>query len=177
VTVSIDDMVSLGKMMMSSGLVEEGVWVQGAISQGKRCMGRVQWEGSFVNGLLHGHGTQTRAESRGDDELGSVFVGEWRTGSKVRGRETFSDGASFEGEFEGQLPIKGVMLTPCHAAGIVRQEGSFADGELHGDGCKMTFHDGSSWEGAWSSGKRHGRGRLTAADSRVTEVSVCSVLV
>ena len=86
-----------------------------------RCIaGRAQWEGSLVHGLLHGSGTQTRAESRGDDELGCVFVGEWRRGSKVRGRETFSDGASFEGEFDGQLPIMGVALTPCHAAGIVR---------------------------------------------------------
>ena len=56
-------------------------------------------------------------------------------------------------------------------------EVSFADGELHGDGCKMAFRDGFSWEGAWSSGKRHGKWRLTAADGHVTEVSVCSVLV
>jgi len=164
-------------MVRSNGLVEEGVWVQGAIAEGKRGLGRVQWEGRFVNGLLDGHGTQTRAESSGDDELGSVFVGEWMGGSKVRGRETFSDGASFDGEFDGQLPVRGVMLTPSHAAGIVRQEGTFEAGELHGDGCKMTFRDGSSWEGAWRSGKRHGKGRLNAANGRVNEVSACSVTV
>lgn len=131
--------------------------------------------------LPHGYGIMRYTDGR-------TYEGTWNQGHWYgRGRATFSNGDSYEGEYgkfdqrhgEGvyqwtdgrfyrgsfrndQRSGKGQYFWPDGAI----YEGDFLRGLRHGIGT-YRFRDGSFYSGSWSEGKFHGQGEMRWADGRV----------
>jgi hypothetical protein len=81
------------------------------------------------------------------------FEGSLPHGSGVM---TFASGTIHEGEFfAGQLQGRGRQIA---ASGVVIYEGSFLEGKRNGRGIER-FEDGSSYEGDFQDGQPHGKGK------------------
>ena len=82
-----------------------------------------------------------------------------------KGKWTYSDGSSYEGEMlDGEFHGKGKYTW---ASGDV-YEGDWVIGERNGKG-KFTFADGDIFEGYYVNGKRDGKGKYTFANGQVEE--------
>ncbi|TNV76602.1 hypothetical protein FGO68_gene8146 [Halteria grandinella] len=67
----------------------------------------------------------------------------------------------FEGQFEESKQISGTKY--IQGEGIY--EGEYKDNCRHGMG-KLTYFDGSSWQGVWNNAQKTGEGTYTYADGR-----------
>ena len=75
---------------------------------------------------------------------------------------TYEDGSIYKGEFkDGNPDGKGVMEWPNAKNGELRKyEGEFTNGTFNGKG-RAEFSDGSTYDGSWSKGNKHGYGVIT----------------
>ncbi len=100
-------------------------------------------EGEWLNGTLHGQGTNTYAN-------GDKYVGEYKDGNKNgQGTYTYANGDKYVGEYkDGNKNGQG---TYTHANGA-KFVGEFKDGKYHGQGIGITA-DGRRLEGIWENDK------------------------
>ncbi|KAL3942706.1 MAG: hypothetical protein SGBAC_003151 [Bacillariaceae sp.] len=120
-------------------------------------------EGRWYEGdWIHGRWTGTGCFSSGDGDVyeGGFYEGGFKNGRKHgEGITKFASGRVYEGEyFRGQM-IEGKMTY---------QDGSFydgfwVDGMQHGKG-KHVFADGSEYDGEFREGNFHGNGKRVSAD-------------
>ena len=147
----------------------------------------VTYEGDWVNGKCHGHGTLTnndktvrytgqwrdhmkhgRGEERIDDER---YVGQFEL-NKRHGTGTVSLVDSGETVYEGEWKVgerdgHGTSYWNVEGVNTKRYEGGWKDGERHGQGIAYDAIDGQAvkaYEGEWEDGKRHGQGTMEYAD-------------
>lgn len=115
------------------------------------------YTGQIVDGKRHGHGCWQSKTGQYD--------GQWKADVQHgKGRQTWSDGRVFEGQFHGgKFSGFGRMLwhTP---KGLLTYEGEYKDDLKDGKG-KFVWHDGRTYDGEWKCGKRDGRGTYMNAAS------------
>jgi hypothetical protein len=113
-----------------------------------------QYEGDFVNGIMHGHGILKFAS-------GNRYQGDMVNGKKSgKGIYTFANGSRYEGDFvNDELTGRGILTF----ADGKRGEGNFVNGKMSGRGI-YTFANGSRYEGDFVNNELTGRGILTFAD-------------
>jgi hypothetical protein len=124
-------------------------------------------EGEWLNGLLHGQGTETHAN-------GDRYVGEFKAGDS-HGQGTFyflannnSKGDKYEGEFkEGKQHGQGRYTW----ANGKKYDGEWKDGKYNGRGI-ITTSDGSKYVGEFKNGKMHGEGVLIYYDGEVLQEGI-----
>ena len=96
---------------------------------------------------------------------GDVYFGKFHRGFRHgNGILIFNDGRDkYDGEWiagrrsgEGKEVLKSVDM---------EKSGQFYDDELHGI-ARIKYSDGSSYQGSWERGKRHGRGSFWSSDSK-----------
>ena len=113
---------------------------------------------SKATGMPHGKGRLEYAAGR-------WYEGDWKHGRWTgRGRLSNGDGDLYEGELRNDHK---------HGKGTMR----FADGRvfvgeyINGQMIegKMTYQDGSTYEGSWVDGMRHGRGKCVFTDESIYE--------
>ena len=122
------------------------------------------YEGEWLDGYPHGHGTKTYGD-------GYIYEGEWLNGKNHgHGKFVYPDGGVYQGEWEKDK-ITG-LGTHTYADGAVF-EGYRDDGVRKGQG-KMTYADGNVYEGMWFENKKHGVGTLTYADGKVLKGNFAS---
>ena len=139
------------------------------------------YEGNWVDGKLHGHGTLTNATKT------VTYTGQWRDHMKHgRGEERINE-ERYVGQFElnerhgtgnvylidngstvyegtwkmGERDGKGTSYWNMEGVNTKRYEGSWKDGERHGQGIAYDAIDGQAvkaYEGEWEDGDRHGVG-------------------
>lgn len=133
--------------------------------------GKLEYQGSFVNGKFHGNGSIRYAN-------GMRYQGEWHEGKmKGQGTLTTTEGDTYVGEFdEGKFngdgtltKANGDIYTGFWIDGDLNGQGSlttrdgmlyvggFADNLFHGSG-SLTYPDGGHYEGSFSNGLFHGKG-------------------
>ena len=165
-----------GVYFWPGGVRYEGEFVEGRIEGfGKKVYEEAYYEGCFRNNLRHGHGKMVNdngtviegefVEDRqsgpfrisGRNSNGSTYVFEgicedvaWRSGKVV-----YSDGLSYEGEFDGYMLKKGVMRFP-NGDWI---EGSWKDQDPDGC-CRYHYRNGNYFDGDWRGGEMVGHGPL-----------------
>ena len=141
----------------------------------------VTYEGDWVKGKCHGHGTLTyndktvrytgqwrdnmkhgRGEERIDDER---YVGQFELNERHgTGKMCLvDDGATvYEGEWKtGERDGHGTSYWNIEGVHTKRYEGGWKDGERHGQGISYDAIDGlavKSYDGEWQNGDRHGVG-------------------
>lgn len=109
------------------------------------------YHGQWDRGEKHGYGVQY-------DDMG-VYTGQFERGLRAKkGRIDGADGATYEGELG------------CHTQHVdtLLRRNPFAVGEPHGKG-KLSFADGSIYDGAFLNGRITGRGQYTNAMGEVFE--------
>ena len=124
-------------------------------------------QGSFVNGLFHGHGV---LEDHGQHR---VYIGEFEDGEKDgEGEETLSDGSRFKGTYQqGKRNGFGILYGPDNS---VIYRGDWRDDLQHGrgvlyrrqlleDSCEENINDGV-YDGDFFKNKFSGSGKLTYND-------------
>ncbi len=132
---------------------------------------KIDYQGSFVNGLFHGVGSARYAD-------GSKYQGKWFEGTrKGEGTYTSSNGDTYVGQFsdnefngDGTLTkANGDIYTGYWINGALNGQGSlttrdgllyvggFSDNLFHGSG-SLTYPDGGHYEGSFSNGLFHGKG-------------------
>mmetsp|Transcript_62320 Transcript_62320/g.115663 ORF Transcript_62320/g.115663 Transcript_62320/m.115663 type:complete len:220 (+) Transcript_62320:95-754(+) len=113
------------------------------------------YRGQMMNNKRNGHGAWLSVTGR--------YEGQWKDDVQHgQGRQKWSDGRVYEGEFaHGKFSGFGHMtwITP---QGQLVYEGEYKDDLKHGKG-KFTWHDGRVYDGDWFDGKRHGRALYTNA--------------
>lgn len=140
-----------------------------------------EYEGEFVEGKRDGHGTHIPRLAGGTT---AKFVGSWKDGVySGQGTMTYVDGATYtggwvngkreglgkltsprgdttEGEWIAGQPVRATVVYPRsdNPEAPARYVGSLQDMMFSGMGL-MTFAGGSTYEGMWQHGKRHGRGK------------------
>jgi hypothetical protein len=158
----------------------------------------------WIQKLPHGRGTRKLWSFSSDDDMfgfakrqsTEVFTGEWNYGDKVRGKEIYPNGDSYDGEWSKNQPHgRGVYVYAC------KYHAPFSNRYLNGccSGMYDTFHTydvlpldgetcfiGSIYEGEWRAMsdvlnvkeqlgsnriffKRHGKGKLTLAKGDIFE--------
>ena len=119
------------------------------------CKGNT-YQGEFHQGYMHGQGTFTTKSS------GDVFEGTFVKDEFERGKITYGNGDSYEGECRGEEGTK-------HGKGTFRRtdkdngftmKGTWKNDELNGDGV-LTFNDGDEYKGGFKNGEHHGHGTYT----------------
>jgi hypothetical protein len=132
---------------------------------------KIDYQGSFVNGLFHGNGSARYAD-------GSKYQGQWFEGDrKGEGTFTSSNGDTYVGQFSDnefngdgtQTRANGDIYTGYWINGALNGQGSlttrdgllyvggFSDNLFHGSG-SLTYPDGGHYEGSFSNGLFHGKG-------------------
>jgi len=105
----------------------------------------------------HGRWTGTGRLSNGD---GDLYEGELRNDHKHgKGTMRFADGRVFVGEYVNGQMTDGKMIYQDGST----YEGGWADGMRHGRG-KCVFTDESIYEGEFREGEFHGHGKMTWSD-------------
>ena len=141
----------------------------------------VTYEGDWVNGKCHGHGTLTNNDNT------VTYTGQWRDHMKHgRGEERIDDKCYvgqfefnerhgtgtvslvdsgetvYEGEWKvGERDGHGTSYWNVEGVNTKRYEGGWKDGERHGQGIAYDAIDGQAvkaYEGEWQNGDRHGVG-------------------
>jgi len=133
--------------------------------------GKLEYNGSFVNGKFHGTGSVRYAN-------GMKYQGDWFEGKmKGEGSLTTTTGDTYVGEMddskfngEGTLAkATGDILSGFWIDGSLNGQGSqttqggllyvggFSDNLFHGNG-SLTYPDGGHFEGSFSNGMFHGKG-------------------
>lgn len=114
-----------------------------------------KYTGQIVEGLRHGHGVRECA-------TGS-YEGQWEADQQHgRGKQIWTDGRTFEGEFaHGKFDGQGKMVWHTQK-GLLVYEGQYKADLKHGSG-KFAWGDGRVYDGEWNRGMRHGRGKYTNA--------------
>jgi hypothetical protein len=133
------------------------------------------WNGDCVDGYVHGRGTL--------DLDGVIYDGEFERGSLVSGEVRFGSG-SYKGELKDNVPAgQGVMRLPdgtviegkfkssavIGTADVTWVNGARYRGEvidlvtMHGAG-KITYADGTTYEGGFQHGLYHGKGKSVWAN-------------
>jgi hypothetical protein len=109
-----------------------------------------RYEGDWVDGKEHGHGTYVWAN-------GNHYEGDYVDGQKHgHGTYVWANGDRYEGDFvEGTLQGRGIGVW----GNGKRYEGDWVDGKEHGHGT-MVMPDGARYEGDWANGKMHGHGTM-----------------
>ncbi len=116
---------------------------------------RLQYEGSFVNGWLEGHGKMTWRD-------GKVYSGEWKASKKHgSGQEKYATGGQYEGQF--QEDKKHGIGTMCYSDGS-RYVGAFVQDKRKGQGTytesKDNIQDSKVYKGSWENDTYEGEGQL-----------------
>ena len=149
-----------GTLVDANGVTYEGDWVKG------KCHGHgtltnndktVRYTGQWSNHMKHGRG-----EERIDDER---YVGQFELNER-HGTGTVSlvdSGESvYEGEWKaGERDGDGTSYWNVEGVNTKRYEGGWKDGERHGQGIAYDAIDGQAvkaYEGEWQNGDRHGHG-------------------
>jgi hypothetical protein len=131
------------------GHFEEGEFIHGKYTYVNQCIE----EGYFIDYELNGKGKCTW-------ESGSYYEGDWVNGTQT-GKGTFiwSDGDKYEGDWlDGNQTGKGVKHIVSGET-ILREEGSFVDGLLNGEG--KIFSEDVLWEeGLFVEGVLNGEGKI-----------------
>lgn len=114
-----------------------------------------KYTGQIVDGLRQGHGIRECA-------TGS-YEGQWQADQQHgRGKQVWTDGRTFEGEFvHGKFDGFGKMVWHTQK-GLLIYEGQYKADLKHGSG-KFAWGDGRVYDGEWNRGMRHGRGKYTNA--------------
>mgnify|MGYP000350112650 CR=1 FL=1 len=141
--------------------------------------GKLEYNGSFVNGEFHGSGSVRYAN-------GMKYQGEWFEGKmQGQGSLTTTDGDTYIGELdenkfngEGTLTkTTGDIYSGFWIDGVLNGQGSlttkggllfvggFSDNLFHGSG-SLTYPDGGHYEGSFSNGMFHGKGFETYASGK-----------
>ena len=109
------------------------------------------YEGTFRNGVQHGHGSYTMPS-------GFRYEGEWIDGRiQGMGKATYPDGSIYEGHFTAGRPDGQGRIN--YAAGG-SYEGAWKDGAITGQGVAR-YADGSVYEGGFTDAAHDGKGLLT----------------
>lgn len=141
--------------------------------------GKLEYNGSFVNGKFHGNGAVRYAN-------GMKYQGQWFEG-KMQGQGTLTttEGDTYIGEMndnkfngEGTLTkATGDIYIGFWIDGVLNGQGSlttkqgllyvggFADNLFHGNG-SLTYPDGGHYEGSFSNGMFHGKGVETYSNGK-----------
>lgn len=141
--------------------------------------GKLEYNGSFVNGKFHGNGSVRYAN-------GMKYQGQWFEG-KMQGQGTLTttEGDTYIGELndnkfngEGTLTkATGDIYTGFWIDGVLNGQGSlttkqgllyvggFTDNLFHGNG-SLTYPDGGHYEGSFSNGMFHGKGVETYSNGK-----------
>ncbi len=141
--------------------------------------GKLEYNGSFVNGKFHGSGSIRYAN-------GMKYQGQWFEG-KMQGKGTLTttEGDTYIGEmsdnkFNGDGTLTkatGDIYTGFWIDGVLNGQGSlttkggllyvggFTDNLFHGNG-SLTYPDGGHYEGSFSNGMFHGKGVETYANGK-----------
>ena len=132
----------------------EGDWKDGRASgQGTLVVNYRTYEGTLLDGLEHGQGTQTEAD------IGRHYEGQWSHGRRHgRGTVTWPGQYRYEGEWQNNLGHgQGTIIYYSDGA---RYVGEWYGGYWHGQGT-LTRPDGYRYEGSWSNSAKHGQGTET----------------
>lgn len=105
---------------------------------------------------------QTTGEGTIEYDGGGVYTGELVFGvPQGKGKYTYPDGSTYEGDFEdGYFHGYGILTDVEYG---YRYEGEFAYDLFHGKGF-LTYDDGASYEGDFQNDEFHGRGTYTYAN-------------
>jgi len=108
------------------------------------------YTGLLVSGKRHGQGLWKSQTGQ--------YEGQWKADIQHgRGRQTWSDGRVYEGQFEnGKFSGTGRMVWHTQK-GLLTYEGEYKDDLKQGKG-KFVWADGRTYDGEWYRGMRHGRG-------------------
>eukprot|EP00929_Paragymnodinium_shiwhaense_P122811 TRINITY_DN95956_c0_g1_i1.p1 TRINITY_DN95956_c0_g1~~TRINITY_DN95956_c0_g1_i1.p1 ORF type:complete len:276 (+),score=31.08 TRINITY_DN95956_c0_g1_i1:98-925(+) len=119
---------------------------------------RSTYRGQVVNGLREGNGTWTSESGQ--------YTGQWQADAQHgSGRQEWSDGRVYEGEFlAGRFSGHGCM-TWDSPQGQLRYEGQYIRDLKHGHG-KFLWPDGRVYDGSWHQGKRHGQGSYSSSQGQ-----------
>lgn len=158
------------------GVRYEGEFVEGRIEGfGKKVYGEAYYEGYFRNNLRHGHGRMVndnglviegefvddrqsgpfRITGRNSNGSTYVFEGICVDGAWKSGKVVYSDGTSYEGEYDGYILKKGVMRFPDGDW----LEGSWKNQDPDGR-CRYHYRNGNYFDGEWKDGEMVGNGPL-----------------
>lgn len=180
----VDGLIS-GKGALKVGPVTyTGDFKQGQIASGELTMpGGGSYVGEFVDNSPAGRGvfkfpnmSLTATFGRNGETVGPVVM-EWADGSRYegplnkdkrmegKGRLTWANGNTHEGEFVNDLPHGTGTFT---ASSGWSYTGQWAHGQYEGRGTEV-YLNGARYEGEFKAGKRHGQGRQTAPDGGVLE--------
>jgi hypothetical protein len=151
-----------GPILVQRSLRYEGQWVgdsehgEGVVEYGDG----VRFEGAWVCGKKHGMGREAYPD-------GSSYEGDWVEGERHgQGRMTWPDGTYYSGgwvedrrtEAGVYVNVDGTSVTPPTPMRDFEYKGQRDHmGQPHGKG-EATFPDGSSYDGEWRNGIKHGRG-------------------
>ena len=138
------------------------------------------YEGNWVDGKLHGHGTLTNAtktvtytgqwrdhmkHGRGEERINEErYVGQFELNERHGTGNVAPDNRStvYEGEWKaGERDGDGTSYWNVEGVNTKRYEGGWKDGERHGQGIAYDAIDGKAvkaYEGEWQNGDRHGLG-------------------
>lgn len=113
--------------------------------------------GQFVEGLKQGEGVFSKAD-------GSSYRGSFHEDClHGRGQYSWADGRSYEGQyFWNRMHGAGTFVGAPDSAGgaVYSYTGHFRDNLKDGYG-RLTWPDGSVFEGQWAQGKQHGLGTMS----------------
>jgi hypothetical protein len=138
-----------------TGEMYDGQWAndkpngQGSLSFDDDFELRLQYVGSFQDGVFHGHGRMEYAH-------GGYYVGTWMHGSFHGHGELSNAQGKFVGIFKHGAPSKGRMQ---YKKGKYRYDGQFSNWKKHGRG-HAVYADGSEYTGEYEADRKNGRGIL-----------------
>lgn len=141
------------------------------------------YEGQWDNDKEHGHGKMTIKN-------GETFIGEFKNGSIVYGKYTYSGGHVYQGKFEDfSMNGQGTVLSPNgqtytgefkngwgHKEGVYtwpsgeKYSGEIKSGtfDAHGYGV-YTWPSGQKYTGNFKDGELHGSGKMSYSDGYIEE--------
>ena len=133
-----------GKMELTDGSSVEGTWIDGELTTGRQVLDGKVYEGQFLRGKRHGHGTC-------QFEDGRHYIGTWTNGRMDgEGRMTWPDGMFYEGQYVDDKKSGVGQFTWADGR---MYSGEWSKGKQHGTGTYMDSK-GHSWTGTWESGKK-----------------------
>ena len=152
-----NDALSHGCMTHADGSTFVGAFEKNARAQGTLTSGNSKWQGTFVNGVLHGTGSCLVPGAY-------LYSGQWAGGKRHgTGRCEYADSSVYEGEWVDDAPHGQGSMT--RAGGCYT--GTFHHGAATGHG-RLEFEDGSVYQGGVQDGVAHGQGQLVDVESNVT---------
>ncbi|CAF2029929.1 unnamed protein product [Rotaria magnacalcarata] len=122
-----------------------------------------RYEGTFQNGLRHGHGNFDC------NKCGHKYVGSW-VNDKPNGQgvSVWPNGSRYEGFWKDGLK-DGYGTFNCGDSGHI-YVGNFINDLMHGQGV-FTSREGWQYQGSWMNDKKHGWGIMTFVNGMIHELA------